>query len=98
MAADLHFRCFYAGNYREASSRNIADPAGDGGVAPRSGDHRRGGKSQHHRDRMITTLTRPAITHLPSSSSRSPHTGATGGVGNNGVMSRKRGCCCWSRH
>jgi hypothetical protein len=57
---------------RQDPSRNIADPAGDGGVAPHSGDHRCGGESQRHRDRVITTLD-PAGHHSPHPAAPAGH-------------------------
>lgn len=41
---------------RQDRGRDIADPAGDGGIAPHPRDHRRRGQGQHHRNRMITAL------------------------------------------
>jgi hypothetical protein len=41
---------------KTAAGTSLTHP-GNGGVAPHPGDHRRGGQRQHHRDRMITTLT-----------------------------------------
>jgi hypothetical protein len=47
---------------RQDRCRDIGDPPGDGGVTPHPGDHCRRSQSQHHRNRVVATLIRPAIT------------------------------------